>query len=374
MLPEFRLEIHYARWEFAARYNAAASDLETLRLTELLALADDAGRAAWDELSLGYIPTTGTPALREAIAATHDACGPDDVLTFAGAEEGIFCAMHALLGPGDHAVVLAPNYQSMEEVPRSLAEVTGVALRPENNWSLDLDEVRRALRPTTRMIAVNFPNNPTGMLPDATTFEGLVALAADRGVWLFSDEVYRGLERAPATTLPLAADRYERALSLGVASKALGLAGLRVGWIVCRDRALLARMERVKHWLSICNAGPSEALAAIALRARDRILARNRAIVAAGLEALESFMARHADRFEWYRPLGGCVAFPRYRGAEGVEALCRRAVEQAGVILLPANLFRSAVAPVPEDRFRIGYGRRDLPEALAALEPVLAPG
>ena len=168
-------------------------------------------------------------------------------------------------------------------------------------------------------------------------------------------------------TLPQAADLYERALSIGVVSKALGLPGLRVGWIACRDRGVLSRMERIKHYLSICNAGPSEVLATIAIKARESILTRNRGLVAANLARLGGFFTQHAEWFDWYPPDGGCVGFPRYLGRLGVEEFCRSAVEEAGVLLLPASIFRSRLVPVPGDRFRIGFGRRNLPEAVDAL-------
>jgi aspartate/methionine/tyrosine aminotransferase len=127
-------------------------------------------------------------------------------------------------------------------------------------------------------------------------------------------------------------------------------------------------MERMKHYLSICNAAPSERLALIALKARDRILARNRALLVANLEILEHFFARHADRFEWYRPGGGCIIYPRYKGAEGVERWASSLVERIGVLLLPASIFASQLTPTPTDRFRISYGRAYLKEGLAALE------
>lgn len=368
MLPDFRLEVHFSQWEFTARHNLAASDAESMPLQELLAMADDADRAAWHDLRLGYSETAGSPGLREAIAATYERVDPADILAFTGAQEGIFCAMHALLEPDDHAVVLVPNYQSMEEIPLSICEVTGVALREREGWALDLDELQAALRPNTRVIAVNFPNNPTGAMVDEATWAALVELAASRGIHLFSDEVYRGLERDPAAALAQAADLHEDALSLGVMSKAYGLAGLRTGWIACRNRELLARMERVKHYLSICGPAPSELLARIALKARGRLLERNRRLTAANLAQLLQFFDRHPALFEWYVPDGGCIMYPRYLGDEGVEEFCRAAVEEAGVLLLPASVYRSRLLPVPGDRFRVGFGRATFPEGLAALE------
>ena len=155
-------------------------------------------------------------------------------------------------------------------------------------------------------------------------------------------------------------------------SKAYGLPGLRIGWIACRDTELLGRLERAKHYTSICNAGPSEVLALIGLRARDRLLARNRRIIADNLPAFDEFFDAHPELFEWQPPQGGCVAFPRYRGADGVEAMCHDLVEQVGVLLLPASIYRSELLPTPTDRFRVGVGRLDPQPALAAWSAWLA--
>lgn len=372
-LPDFRLETHFSRWEFRARFNMTASDAQTLPLRGLLALADAPQRAAWDDLTLGYIETWGTPVLRAAIARTYDGIDPDDVLCFAGAEEGLYCAMLALLGADDHAIVTVPNYQSMETVPASICrQVSGWRLRAENAWQPDLDELRALLRPNTRVVAVNFPNNPTGAIADPATFRALAALCAERGIHLFGDEVYRGLERDAAHRLPQAADLYERGVSLNVLSKAYGLPGLRIGWIATRDRALLSRMERMKHYLSICNAGPSEVLACIALGARETLLARNTERCRANLETLGDFFAERPDLYEWTPPAGGCVGFARYLGADGVETHCRRLVEEAGVLLLPASVYFSGLGDVPADRFRVGFGRDGLPAGLDAWRRFLA--
>jgi aspartate/methionine/tyrosine aminotransferase len=363
-LPEFRLESYFARWEFSARYNLTASDAQSLRLAELLDLADADGRAQWDSLQLGYTESRGLPALREQIAATYEQVTPDDVLCFAGAEEALYLAMQVLLEPGDHAVVITPNYQAAETVPLSICDVTGVALRAADGWALDLDEVTRALRPGTRLLSVNFPNNPTGAVPDPGSWQRLVALCGERGITLFSDEVYRGLEQAPRSPLPQAADLLPGALSLNVMSKAYGLPGLRIGWIACRDQAVLSRLRRAKDYTTICNSAPSEVLALIALRAREQVLGRTRRIVAANLPVFDEFFRRFAGLFEWERPQGGCVSFPQYIGADGAEAMCADLVAEAGVLLLPASMYQSQLTPVPADRFRVGVGRSDPQEGL----------
>ncbi|MEV0826950.1 pyridoxal phosphate-dependent aminotransferase [Nonomuraea rubra] len=370
-LPDFRLEVYFSRWEFTARHHLTASDAQTMTMAELLALAGPEDLHAWETLSLGYTETYGDPELRQAIANTYERAGADDVICFAGAEEALYLAMQVLLGPGDHAVVITPGYQAAETVPLSLCEVTGVPLDPGSGWALDLDAVEAAIRPETRVVSVNFPNNPTGALIPAADLARLAAMCEERGIHLFSDEVYRGLELDPARTLPQAADLSPTALSLNVTSKSLGLPGLRIGWIACRDRELRSRLERAKHYTTICNSAPSEVLARIAIKARDRILERNRGIIAANLPRFEAFFAEFGDLFEWRAPDGGCVAFPRYLGRDGVEAFCTGLVERAGVLLLPASIYRSQLTDTPAGRFRIGVGRAGPEPALNAFAAYL---
>ena len=364
-IADFALERYFARWEFAVRHVLCASDVEPYGLSEILAMADDDSQRRWNDLQLAYTESLGLPALREEIAALYATLTHDDVITFAGAEEGVFLAMHAVLSPGDHVVVEWPAYQSLHEVARSIgAQVTLVPLDPAT-WSLDVDAVAAAMRPNTRMIVVNSPHSPTGSQLDATQLERLVAIAELHGVTLFSDEVYRFLEHA-APPLPPAADRSPRAASLGVMSKAFGLAGIRIGWIATRDRELRRRLTSLKDYTTICNAAPSEVLALIGLRRREQVVARAMAIIRSNLALLDDFMARHEDVFEWVRPRAGSVCFPRLTTGE-IDRFAADLVEQEGVLLLPASQFGYA-----GNHFRLGYGRADMPQALARLEAFLA--
>ncbi|RED52198.1 aminotransferase class I/II-fold pyridoxal phosphate-dependent enzyme [Aestuariispira insulae] len=365
-MRKFELEDHFAKWEFSAKYHMTASDMQSFAIPELLAMASDEDRAAFKNLYLGYTETFGLPALRTEIANTYDNCQAEDILCLAGAEEGVYAAMRVMLEKGDHAIVVVPNYQAAETVPLEICDVTGVALDEDDNWSLDIDAVRAAIRPNTKLVSINFPQNPTGAVLARDRFDALIDLCRDHGLWLFSDEVYRGVERDPAIRLPQVADVYEKGLSLNVMSKAYGLPGLRVGWIACRDRGMLKEIERYKHYLSICNSAPSERLALIALKARDRILERNCALLAGNVEKLDAFFAEFPDLFDWQRPDGGCVAFPRYKGPGSTDEFCDRLVEKSGVLLLPPRLYHSDLLPVKYDRFRVGFGRANIDEGLAA--------
>ncbi|MEO6677597.1 MAG: aminotransferase class I/II-fold pyridoxal phosphate-dependent enzyme [Pseudomonas sp.] len=369
-LPDFRLETYFSKWEFSARYHMTASDAQSLSIKDLLALADSADREAFETLSLGYTQTFGSPELLDVIASTYERLTPADLLCFAGAEEGLYVAMHAILEKGDHAIVITPNYQSSETVPLSLCEVSGVALDPARHWTLDIDEVAAAIRPNTKLISINFPHNPTGKILERERFDALVTLCRRHGIYLFSDEAYR-LLGVGAEQLPAVADVYERGLSLAVMSKPYGLPGLRIGWIACQDRDLLLRMERMKHYLSICNSGPSEVLARIALKAREPILARIHTLMKHNLGLLDDFFNEFEERFEWSRPDGGCIAYPRYLGAEGVERFTTDLVERTGVLLLPSSIYTSELGPTPSDRFRIGCGRAHIEEGLQVFRDYL---
>jgi len=363
-IADFALERYFARWEFAVRHLLCASDVEGYPMADLLALADDEARALWDGLRLGYTESTGHPLLRREIASLYEGIEPDDVLVFAGAEEGIFCLANVLLGPGDHAVVTWPGYQSLYEVARAVgAEVTLHELHEADGWALDVDRLRSAIRPDTRLVVVNVPHNPTGMLPGHAEWRALTDLCAERGVHLLSDEVYRFLEFDPADRLEAGADALERGISLGVMSKTFAMAGLRIGWLATRDRALLERLAAFKDYTTICASAPSEILALVGLRAREMVLARSRAIVEANLPLLDAFFASRPETFRWVRPRAGSVAFPRLAvpGAD-IDAFAADLVAAEGVLLLPGSRFGH-----PGNHFRIGFGRADLPAALERL-------
>jgi aspartate/methionine/tyrosine aminotransferase len=363
-IADFALERYFARWEFAVEYLLCASDVEGYPMADVLRLADPEARALWDGLRLGYAESTGYPLLRAEIAQLYDEIGPDDVLVFGGAEEAIFCLMNTLLGPGDHAVVTWPGYQSLYEIGRAAgAEVTLHELRAEDRWGLDVERLIASLRPETRLVVVNAPHNPTGMLPTHAEWARLTDALSDRGIHLLADEVYRFLEFDERDRLVAGADAYPRGISLGVMSKSFAMAGLRIGWLATRDLELLDRCAHFKDYTTICSAAPSEILALIGLRARNRVIARSLRIVSDNLAILDEFFARRADRFARVRPRGGSIGFPELLGGTPIDQFASELVEARGVLLLPASQFGH-----PANRFRIGFGRENLPDALAALE------
>lgn len=367
-LPDFRLETHFSKWEFNARYHMTASDAESLSLSELLAMASDEEREDFEFMWLGYTETYGAPDLRATIATLYNHRSADEILCFAGASEGIFAANSVLLDNDSHAIVVTPNYQSHETLPVAICSATGVPLDPNDEWSLDIDRVADAIQKNTKLITINFPHNPTGTILSTDRYQALIELCRKHGIYILHDEIFNGLGPTGTQHLPHIADVYERGLSLNVMSKSYGLPGLRIGWIACADRVVLSKMERLKHYLSICNSGPSEKLAKIAIHNRDKLLSRNCSIIDENLPKWDGFFARYPQWFEWTHPKGSCMAFPRYKGPEGVEAFCQSLVEKSGVLFLPSTIYRSDLSSTPTDRFRLGFGRKGLDEGLAVLD------
>lgn len=367
-LPDFKLETHFSKWEFHAKYHLTASDAESMTLSDLIAMATAEEREAFEQLWLGYTETYGAPDLRAAIAATYQQQASADILCFAGASEGIFAANAVILDKDSHAIVVTPNYQSHESLPQTICEASAVALDPDDDWSLDIDEIAAAIRPATKLVTINFPHNPTGAILPPERFKALIELCRKHGIYILHDEIFNGLGPSGTRHLPFVADVYERGLSLNVMSKSFGLPGLRVGWIACQDRELLSRMERLKHYLSISNSGPSERLSMIALRNRAKILARNCAIIDENLPKWDAFFSKYDELFDWQRPDGSCTGFPRYRGPEGAEEFTRSLVEDSGVLLLPGSLYQSRLNATPVNHFRLGFGRTGLDEGLAVLD------
>lgn len=365
-LPPFKLERYFAEYEFNTEFLLCSSDCEAMTVAELLALelgADERLLQTW----LGYTESQGSLSLRSAISKLYESIESEHVLVHSGAEEAIFLFMHAVLRSGDHVIVHTPCYQSLAEVAHSIGcEVTSWTAREENRWALDLAELPGLLLPNTRAIVVNTPHNPTGYLMPRADFDALHSFARDHGLLLFSDEVYRESEYDPSRRLPAACDQGEHAVSLGVTSKTYGLAGLRIGWIATRNRDVYARMAALKDYTTICNSAPSEFLAELALRHRERLVERNLGIIRRNLDIIDDLFVRRADLFGWVRPQASSMGFPRLLEGD-VNDFCDRLVRHAGVLLLPGSAYGDS-----GNHFRLGLGRVNLPQAVGRLEAFLS--
>lgn len=361
----FRIEHYYAKYEFSAKYMLSNSDAQSRTIGELLDLEPDA-REQFEAQWCGYTEAPGAPYLRETISGIYATTEAKDILVCSCAEEGIFLLYHTLLGAGDHAIVETPCYESALELARSTgADISTWQRHFEDGWTHDLDALERLIKPNTKVIYINTPHNPTGLLMPRPVFDALLSIAKDMGIVLFCDEVYRELEHDPSTRLPAACDAFENAVSLGSMSKTYGLPGLRLGWFATRDARLLEKLLANKYYTTICSSAPSEFLSDLALRHRDVLIERNLAIVHKNLPLLEAFLERHSDVLEWVKPDASPIGFPRFKLDQDVMAFCEDVVRDTSVLLLPGSVYDQP------KHLRVGYGRSNMAAALERLEGYL---
>jgi aspartate/methionine/tyrosine aminotransferase len=325
-----------------------------------------------DDLLLAYGDHLGDPELREVLAR-QAGVGPDDVLVTPGAAAALFLTSTSLLEPGDHAVVLRTNYATNIETPRLLgADLDFCDLRAEDDFALDLDRLAGLLRPDTKLVSLTYPHNPTGTTLSADELRAVVDLVEERGLRLVLDETYGDL--AHGERLPCAASLSERVVAVSSLSKAYGLPGLRIGWLLCRDPQLRETLLAAKEQVLICGATLDEALAARVLQARDRLLPAIRTTVLDHLAVVREWMEAD-DRFTWVEPSGGVVGFP-WLVDEGVDVDRFYAVLNGdhATYVGPGHWFE-------QDRrfFRLGFGwpttdelRRGLAALSAAAEAAAA--
>ena len=322
-------------------------------------MADADSIRLWEDLKLGYTESLGHPELRETIAGLYDGIDRDDILV-AVPEEGIFLSMQALLDPGDHLICTFPGYQSLYEVALSIGcRVDHWQPVEEQGWRFDVEHLEKLLRPDTKLIAVNFPHNPTGYLPPGEDFQALLELVRGRNIHLLSDEMYRYLELDEAGRLPAVCACYDKGISLSGLSKSFGLPGLRIGWLATRDHELRDRMSRLKDYTTICGSAPSEILGLIALRQRHEIISMQKRRIQRNLALLDDFFRERRDMFRWNRPLGGTICFPRMMTVGDTFSFCEKLVRETRIMLAPSRVFQYG-----DNHVRIGFGRENLPEVL----------
>lgn len=365
-INDFKLEVYFDKYEFTAPYLLTQSDCESMEIGELLKYepgSEDMLLKGW----LGYTEVAGSPELRALVAGLYKNIRDDEVLMHTGAQEAIFDYMNVMLEKGDHMICMFPAYQSLFEVANAEnCEVSPWNLKQgEHGWTVDFDELETLIRPNTKLIAVNSPNNPTGYTFSEEELKRLCTIADKHGLYIFADEVYRGLD-LDGVSKPWIADIYDRAVSLGVLSKSYGLPGLRIGWVATQDKGLLEKMKKFKHYLSICNSGPSEILSIVALKHSDELLQRSLGMIKGNLEIADKFFARYPDLFRNNRPMSGPIAFHEIKIGQPIDEFCDDLVRKSGVLLLPANQYG-----FKGQYFRMGYGRRSFEQSLDVFEQYL---
>lgn len=353
-IEPFALERLQSLYEHQVEINLSESGVEPLRLEELLP-ADKVGSLLGEPL--GYTQTNGTAALRELVAADYAGASADHVLITAGSAEANFLACWRLVEPGDEVVVLHPNYLQTH----LLAAAHGARVRPwplrldgegggGARWAPALDALGDLVTARTRLVLLCNPNNPTGARLTAAEVDAVCAAAARHGAWVLSDEVYRGAERDGSLT-PSAWGRYERVVVTGGLSKAYGLAGLRIGWVVA-PRSLTAELWSRRDFTTIAHGALSDRLARVALAPdmRRRLLARARRRIAEHYAIVRDWVAGAGAGLSHVPPEAGAIVSVRYPHAIGSAELATRLRETASVLVAPGAHFGL------EGHLRIGFG------------------
>jgi len=350
--PIFVMERWQSHYENKVEFNLAESGVQPITLAEL---QDMAGVDPLDTL-LGYGHTDGSPTLRERIAAMYPGAGAANVVTTVGSAEANFLAMWRLVEPGDRAVVVRPTYEQTTGLASGLgAHVESVWLEEELGWQPAAGAAAAAIQPGTRVVVVTNPNNPTAQPLGEAAIAEIVAAAERVGAWILSDEVYAGGELSGEPT-PSLWGRTERVLVSASLSKAYGLPGLRLGWLLAPPEFREELWAR-KDYTTIAPSPLCDRLGAAALEpaVRARLLERGRTILRENLDVLETWAAAHAGVLRFARPRAGAVVFFQYDLPIGSTELAERLLAEQSVLIVPGDQFGI------DHHFRIGYGYTDPP-------------
>ena len=347
----FDLERLLSTWENRVEYNLSESGVHPITTRELL---EGAGADDLMDVELNYPQANGLPLVRERIAAFYPGAGPENVLVTVGAAQANFAALIGLTEPGDAVAVLQPNYQQIPGLARNFGrKLSTFALRPQSGWQLDRGELARAVTPATKFVAIVNPNNPTGRILSDDERRAIVDAAAAADAWLLADEVYAGTEHEGEVVTPSFYGAYERVLAVNSLSKAYGLPGLRIGWIVGPPEAI----ERLWAWQDYITIGTGmldNRLAAIALTpsVRGRLLERARTHVRRGFTNVAQWAAARDD-VEVVPPQASAICFIKYRRRIRSSELAMRLLKEQSTLVAPGDAFGM------DGYLRISFGLSD---------------
>ena len=369
-IKAFAVEEWMNKYEDGAKYNIAETCVDSVSLDELFALTGEDKQAFLDAFCakrLTYGDIFGRPEFKSGVCKLYKTVQPGDVVPThgaAGANHHVFCS---LISPGDRVISIMPTYQQLYSIPESIgAELAVMHLKQENGYLVDLDELRALVTPETKMICINNPNNPTGALMSGERLRAIVDIARSVGAYVLCDEVYRHLTQQDEWCESIA-DIYEKGISVSSMSKVFSLAGLRLGWIACRDKAAVAAFLSHRDYNLISCGMFDEAVAALALRHSDVMLARNRGIVRDNLAILDEWIKAH-PHFYYTKPQAGTTALVYYDYDIPSYEFCTRMYHSAGAFVTPGDCFEQPKS------MRIGYayGKDALVNGLKAVSEYFA--
>ena len=365
-VEQFRMERMQSTWENVVDYNLSESGVQPLSLRELV--SDDELQEILG-LGLGYSQTNGTPELRREIARLYPGANADQILVTAGSSEANFLLMWSLIEPGDEVVFMMPNYMQMWGLARGFgARIKPLWLRKNLGWAPDLEDLQELVTPKTKLIIVTNPNNPSGAVLSREAMAAIVASAVRVGAWIIADEVYQGAEPEGRTT-PSFWGMYDRVVIVNGLSKAYGLPGVRVGWILGPGE-FIRKTWPYHDYTTISPSILSDRLARIALLSdnREKILERTRGILRRNFPVIKDWLEGQKGFFDFVPPRAGAIVFAEYHGLVNSTELVNRLIREKGVLIVPGDHFEM------DHHLRFGFGSEPeyLRKGLARIDELLA--
>ena len=347
----FQVEEWMNEYEKYSQYDLANTTVNTLTLDELFKIIKEDKQKFLQQLcsiKQGYGHIKGSPALKHGIAKLYDTLTPENILPTIGASGANHLVFYSLVEPDDKVISVIPTYQQLYSIPASYgAQVQLLHLKKENNFLPDLKELKTLATKKTKLICINNPNNPTGALMPEKMLEQIAQIADKTGAYVLSDEVYRGLNQSEIKT-PSMADLYDRGISVCSMSKTFSLAGLRLGWVACKNNSVIEKCIHHREYNMISCSLTDEMFASLALKHADIILKRNRKAVRESLNILDKWVKKQ-KHFSYTKPAAGTTAIVYYDFNMSSKELCNRLAKEKGVFLTPGFCFGE------ENCFRIGY-------------------
>jgi aspartate/methionine/tyrosine aminotransferase len=371
-IDRFHMERAQCLYENEVKFNLSESGVAPLTIRELI--PGKADRETFEQLPLGYPYSTGRKSLRKNIARFYGCNDYECVTVMNGGSEANYASIWGIVGPSDRVAFMVPNYLQGWGVARAYGRQTdGYKLvmkreQGEWKWSLDVDSLRKAVKKNTKLIVVTNPNNPTGYVLSEEEMQIIIDEARRVGAWILSDEIYRGAEVGGGPMTPTFFGRYDKVLVTAGLSKAFGLPGLRIGWVVSKP-SMIQHLCSYHDYLTLTPSAVSDYLANLVMqpKRREEVLKRTRAIIDHNLPVLEKWIAKHADIFEYERPAAGAIAMLKYRLPISPVALFNRIREEKSVLITPGPHFGIG------NYLRIGYGYDlgKLRRGLREIDPIL---
>lgn len=365
-LQEFKLERTMSIYQHEVEFDLTESGVYPFYPNEFV--TRDIWDDMYDSLQLRYIHTAGTTQLKEAICTFYENAIPSNVFVTNGSAEAQTALTSALLEPGDEIVYITPNYMLISGLAESFGvKVKEVPLKEENKWQLNIKDLKAAVTPSTKMICVCNPNNPTGTVLSGESMEAITKIAREVNAWLFSDEIYRGAEHNNILTKSFWG-MYEKVILTCGLSKAFALPGLRIGWIVAPEE-ITAKVWPYHDYMTICTTAISDKLACIALEPdmRKKIFLRNRSLAQKNLDIFKEWINKHKDVLEFIPPQAGSFAFVKYNFDMPSRELVDRMMKEESVFVVPGDCFGL------ENHLRISFGSEDefLKKGLSCISKVI---